>query len=173
MQELFSDLISGRVSNGQIEYRTQHKNGEWRLFRASGASPCMMKRAAPWASSPRRATSPNITAPAATRSQTERLASAHGADDCGSRTRTQQSADSHTERHRTHARSGSGRNIRAGNWTWRTARPRRAAHIVGKPACFLAPFDAAQHAAAPADDLLQRTRSSFMSTRCRTNNIHV
>jgi PAS domain S-box-containing protein len=35
MQELFSDLISGRVSNGQIEYRTQHKNGEWRLFRAS------------------------------------------------------------------------------------------------------------------------------------------
>jgi two-component system NtrC family sensor kinase len=35
MEELFSDLISGRVSNGQIEYRTQHKNGEWRLFRAS------------------------------------------------------------------------------------------------------------------------------------------
>ena len=35
MQEMFSDLIAGRVSNGQIEYRTQHKNGEWRLFRAS------------------------------------------------------------------------------------------------------------------------------------------
>ena len=35
MVELFNDLISGRVSNGQIEYRTQHKNGEWRLLRAS------------------------------------------------------------------------------------------------------------------------------------------
>ena len=33
--ELFEDLISGRRSNGQIEYRTQHKNGEWRLLRAS------------------------------------------------------------------------------------------------------------------------------------------
>jgi two-component system NtrC family sensor kinase len=35
MQELFDDLISGRCSNGQTEYRTQHKNGAWRLFRAS------------------------------------------------------------------------------------------------------------------------------------------
>jgi len=35
MMELFDDLISGRRSNGQIEYRTQHKNGTWRLFRAS------------------------------------------------------------------------------------------------------------------------------------------
>ncbi len=35
MVELFGDLISGRRSNGQIEYRTQHKNGAWRLFRAS------------------------------------------------------------------------------------------------------------------------------------------
>jgi two-component system NtrC family sensor kinase len=35
MLELFNDLISGRRSNGQIEYRTQHKNGTWRLFRAS------------------------------------------------------------------------------------------------------------------------------------------
>jgi PAS domain S-box-containing protein len=35
MLELFDDLISGRRSNGQIEYRTQHKNGTWRLFRAS------------------------------------------------------------------------------------------------------------------------------------------
>jgi PAS domain S-box-containing protein len=35
MLELFEDLISGRRSNGQIEYRTQHKNGTWRLFRAS------------------------------------------------------------------------------------------------------------------------------------------
>src|SRR5882724_8158849 len=33
--ELFDDLISGRRSNGQIEYRTQHKSGAWRLFRAS------------------------------------------------------------------------------------------------------------------------------------------
>ncbi len=35
MLELFDDLISGRRSNGQVEYRTQHKNGTWRLFRAS------------------------------------------------------------------------------------------------------------------------------------------
>src|SRR5260370_4475393 len=35
MLELFDDLISGRRSNGQIEYRTQHKNGAWRLLRAS------------------------------------------------------------------------------------------------------------------------------------------
>jgi PAS domain S-box-containing protein len=35
VQELFDDLISGRSSNGQIEYHTQHKNGSWRLFRAS------------------------------------------------------------------------------------------------------------------------------------------
>jgi PAS domain S-box-containing protein len=35
MLELFDDLISGRRSNGQIEYRTQHKSGAWRLLRAS------------------------------------------------------------------------------------------------------------------------------------------
>ena len=35
MQELFDDLMSGRTANGQIEYRTQHKNGAWRMFRAS------------------------------------------------------------------------------------------------------------------------------------------
>jgi PAS domain S-box-containing protein len=35
MQELIANLISGRSSNGQIEYRTQHKNGAWQLFRAS------------------------------------------------------------------------------------------------------------------------------------------
>jgi two-component system, NtrC family, sensor kinase len=35
VQELIADLISGRCSNGQIEYRTQHKNGAWQLFRAS------------------------------------------------------------------------------------------------------------------------------------------
>ena len=35
MQELVDDLISGRRSEGQIEYRTRHKNGSWRLFRAS------------------------------------------------------------------------------------------------------------------------------------------
>jgi PAS domain S-box-containing protein len=35
MVELFDDLISGRRLNGQIEYRTQHKSGAWRLFRAS------------------------------------------------------------------------------------------------------------------------------------------
>ena len=35
MLELFDDLIAGRRSDGQIEYRTQHKNGAWRFFRAS------------------------------------------------------------------------------------------------------------------------------------------
>lgn len=35
MLEMFDDLISGRRSNGQIEYRTLHKNGTWRSFRAS------------------------------------------------------------------------------------------------------------------------------------------
>ena len=35
MQELFDDLMSGRRSNGSLEYRTQHKNGQWRVFRAS------------------------------------------------------------------------------------------------------------------------------------------
>jgi len=35
MQELIANLISGHCSNGQIEYRTQHKNGAWQLFRAS------------------------------------------------------------------------------------------------------------------------------------------
>jgi two-component system NtrC family sensor kinase len=35
MQELIDDLISGRSSHGQIEYRTRHKNGAWQLFRAS------------------------------------------------------------------------------------------------------------------------------------------
>ncbi len=38
LRELFSDLISGRRTNGILEYRTRHKQGEWRLFRAS-ASP--------------------------------------------------------------------------------------------------------------------------------------
>jgi PAS domain S-box-containing protein len=33
--EMFDNLISKRLSDGQIEYRTQHKNGEWRVFRAS------------------------------------------------------------------------------------------------------------------------------------------
>ncbi len=35
MLDLFDDLISNRLSDAQIEYRTQHKNGEWRVFRAS------------------------------------------------------------------------------------------------------------------------------------------
>jgi PAS domain S-box-containing protein len=35
MLELFDDLIFQRLSEGQIEYRTQHKNGAWRVFRAS------------------------------------------------------------------------------------------------------------------------------------------
>jgi two-component system NtrC family sensor kinase len=35
MLDLFDNLISKRLSDGQIEYRTQHKNGEWRVFRAS------------------------------------------------------------------------------------------------------------------------------------------
>lgn len=35
MLELFDDLISNRLSEGQIEFRKQHKNGAWRVFRAS------------------------------------------------------------------------------------------------------------------------------------------
>jgi PAS domain S-box-containing protein len=35
MLDLFDDLISNRLSDGQVEYRTQHKNGAWRVFRAS------------------------------------------------------------------------------------------------------------------------------------------
>jgi PAS domain S-box-containing protein len=35
MLEMFDDLIFKRLSEGQIEYRTQHKNGAWRVFRAS------------------------------------------------------------------------------------------------------------------------------------------
>ncbi len=35
MLELFDDLIFQRLSEGEIEYRTQHKNGAWRVFRAS------------------------------------------------------------------------------------------------------------------------------------------
>jgi PAS domain S-box-containing protein len=35
MLELFDDLILKRLSEGQVEYRTQHKNGAWRVFRAS------------------------------------------------------------------------------------------------------------------------------------------
>ncbi len=33
--EMFDDLIFKRLSEGQIEYRTQHKNGTWLVFRAS------------------------------------------------------------------------------------------------------------------------------------------
>jgi len=33
--EMFDDLIFKRLTEGQIEYRTQHKNGAWRIFRAS------------------------------------------------------------------------------------------------------------------------------------------
>jgi PAS domain S-box-containing protein len=35
MMEMFDDLIFQRLSVGEIEYRTQHKNGAWRVFRAS------------------------------------------------------------------------------------------------------------------------------------------
>ncbi|MGH7936425.1 MAG: PAS domain S-box protein, partial [Chthoniobacterales bacterium] len=35
MLDLFDDLLSARLTDGEIEYRTQHKNGEWRVFRAS------------------------------------------------------------------------------------------------------------------------------------------
>jgi two-component system NtrC family sensor kinase len=35
MLDLFNDLIFERLPDGQIEYRTQHKNGAWRVFRAS------------------------------------------------------------------------------------------------------------------------------------------
>jgi PAS domain S-box-containing protein len=35
MLEMFDDLMFKRLSEGQIEYRTQHKNGAWRVFRAS------------------------------------------------------------------------------------------------------------------------------------------
>ncbi|MFY9528658.1 MAG: PAS domain S-box protein [Candidatus Acidiferrales bacterium] len=36
--ELFQELLSGRVAFGTVEYRTQHKNGTWRILRAN-ASP--------------------------------------------------------------------------------------------------------------------------------------
>ncbi len=35
MLDLFDSLIAKRLSDGQIEYRTQHRNGDWRVFRAS------------------------------------------------------------------------------------------------------------------------------------------
>jgi len=35
MLEMFDDLLSQRLPSGEIEYRTQHKNGAWRVFRAS------------------------------------------------------------------------------------------------------------------------------------------
>jgi PAS domain S-box-containing protein len=35
MIELFDDLILNRVAEGQIEFRAQHKNGDWRVLRAS------------------------------------------------------------------------------------------------------------------------------------------
>ena len=34
-QKLFDDLVSNRLPDGQFEYRTQHKSGAWRVFRAS------------------------------------------------------------------------------------------------------------------------------------------
>ena len=33
--KLYNDLISGKRAHGILEYRTQHKHGDWRLFRAS------------------------------------------------------------------------------------------------------------------------------------------
>ncbi|HEX9759360.1 MAG TPA: ATP-binding protein, partial [Candidatus Acidoferrales bacterium] len=38
MKELFTGIITGRESYGTIEYRTRHKDGSWRTFRAA-ASP--------------------------------------------------------------------------------------------------------------------------------------
>ena len=35
MLEMFDDLLFKRLTEGQIEYRTQHKDGAWRVFRAS------------------------------------------------------------------------------------------------------------------------------------------
>src|SRR5258708_3233152 len=35
MRDLFGDLIAGRKSEAEIEYRRKHKNGTWRLLRAS------------------------------------------------------------------------------------------------------------------------------------------
>ncbi len=35
MLEMFDELISQRLPSGEIEYRTQHKSGQWRVFRAS------------------------------------------------------------------------------------------------------------------------------------------
>ena len=58
MLELFDNLISKRVPDGEIEYRTQHKNGEWRVFRAS-ARPLHDENGPSPASSPRRGTSPS------------------------------------------------------------------------------------------------------------------
>ncbi len=36
--KLFDDLIAGRRSDGLLEFRARHKNGTWRLFRASARS---------------------------------------------------------------------------------------------------------------------------------------
>ena len=41
--ELYDDLIAGKRAHGILEYRTQHKQGDWRLFRAS-ASPLFDER---------------------------------------------------------------------------------------------------------------------------------
>jgi len=38
VMEFFNDLVTGKVSFGTVEYRTAHKNGGWRIFRAN-ASP--------------------------------------------------------------------------------------------------------------------------------------
>jgi PAS domain S-box-containing protein len=35
MLEMFDELVSQRLASGEIEYRTQHKSGQWRVFRAS------------------------------------------------------------------------------------------------------------------------------------------
>jgi PAS domain S-box-containing protein len=37
MAETFRNIISGRVPNAQLEYRTRHLDGTWRTFRASAA----------------------------------------------------------------------------------------------------------------------------------------
>lgn len=38
MMKFFKDLVSGKLSVGAMEYRTRHKDGRWRIFRAN-ASP--------------------------------------------------------------------------------------------------------------------------------------
>ena len=61
VRALFDSLISGKSSEGTIEYLTERKDGEMRLFRAT-ASPLLDNPAISRALSPPPATSPRRNA---------------------------------------------------------------------------------------------------------------